>query len=183
MRQRDVRVIPVSNAAKALELIALTVEIRHRKLAADLSQFHIGNRGGITDARLFASLEFRGKTMRIPTGHIRSLESRHIAMTHNDILKRFIQSRTEMNITVGIRRAVMQNEHGLTLVLLHQLLVDSILLPLLQHRGLALRESCLHRKFCFREIQRLFVILGHVIYSPKRKIVFYQNSSKFDTPD
>ena len=153
--------VPVADAAQTLELIALAVKIGHGKFTADLPQLHIRNRGGIADARLGARLEFRGQAVRIPARHIGGLPAGHVAVTHNDILQRLVERRAQMNVTVCIRRTIVQNEQGLSLVLLHQRFINSVFFPLFQHDRLALGQTGLHGKFRFGKIQRLFVILSH----------------------
>ena len=59
----------------------------------------------------------------------------------------------------------MQNEKRLALVLLHQFMVEVVLLPVFQKTRLALRQTGTHREFGFGQIDRIVVILLHCAYS------------------
>ena len=55
----------------------------------------------------------------------------------------------------------MQNKLFMTLVLLHEELIDLIFFPGFEARRLILSKRCTHRKTCFGEIHRVFVFVCH----------------------
>ncbi len=53
---------------------------------------------------------FDWKPVTIPARHINGIITRHLFGADDDILQDFIQRGADMNIPVGIRRPIMQNE-------------------------------------------------------------------------
>ena len=65
-------------------------------------------------------------------------------------LRRLVQCVAHVDVAVRERRAVVQDERGLALVLFEHQAVDVDLVPVLQHRRLALRQAGAHREIGFR---------------------------------
>ena len=84
--QSDIGIVPFAYSAKPLKLVALTVYIGKRKIAADVAELGIGNGGIGGNSRLCACLKLGGKSVGIPAGHIRCLKSRHIFIADDKIL-------------------------------------------------------------------------------------------------
>ena len=63
-----------------------------------------------------------------------------------------------VELAIGIGRAVMKNEGRPTLTLFTHLPIQVHFSPGFESLGLALRQIGLHRKICLRQIQRGFVI-------------------------
>ena len=70
-----------------------------------------------------------------------------------------------VDVAVGEGRAVVQGEAGLSLVLLQHFLVKMLLLPALEHFGLALGQAGAHRKIGFRQVQSGVIVLCHRVFS------------------
>ena len=66
-----------------------------------------------------------------------------------------------MDIAVGKGRPIMQDKQFSTLSRFLNLPVQVRLLPSPEHLRLARGKIRLHRKFCPRQIQRVFVVLAH----------------------
>ena len=79
-----------------------------------------------------------------------------------------------VQVAVGIRGAVVQNEDRLALVFFHQLVIQFILLPMLQKTRLALGQAGTHRKISFWQIDRIVIILLHcAVFSPFEVALLY----------
>ena len=77
-----------------------------KALAAEFQRRHIGP----VLSRIFQHRILNRQPVGIPAGHIIDLISCHMAVTDDNILQRLIQSVTDMNLPVCIRRPVMKNE-------------------------------------------------------------------------
>ena len=77
-----------------------------KALAAEFQRRHIGP----VLSRIFQHRILNRQSVGIPAGYIIDLIPCHMAVTDNDILQCLIQSMTDMNFTVCIRRPVMKNE-------------------------------------------------------------------------
>jgi hypothetical protein len=64
----------------------------------------------------------------------------------------------DVYITVGVRRPVMQYEFGTTLANFANFLVEVLLLPCLDHGGLALGEVATHGKRRIGQVERLLIV-------------------------
>ncbi len=115
-----------------------------------------------------------GHTVVVPAGNVGCVEAAHGLHTNNEVLQRLVERMAHMQVTVGERRAIVQREAGLTLVLLQQLVVDVHLLPAFQHTGFAVGQTGTHGKVCLGKIERFVVILTHFdVYLLK---VYYSSS-------
>ena len=65
---------------------------------------------------------------------------------------------THMKVAVGERRAIVQVEEGLALVLFQKLVIKILLFPTLEHLRLPLGQARPHGKVGFRQINGLVVI-------------------------
>ena len=95
--------------------------------------------------------------MVIPAGDIGGVIAPHGVHTSDEVLQGLVQGVTHVQRAVGERRAVMEGEQGLALVLLQQLVIEVDLLPVLQHIRLALGKASPHGKAALGHVQRLFV--------------------------
>ena len=98
-----------------------------------------------------------GHAVVIPAGNIGGVVAPHGVHTGDEVLDGLVQGVAHMQRAVGERRAVMEGEQGLALVLLQQLVIEVDLLPVLQHIRLALGKASPHGKAALWHVQRLFV--------------------------
>ena len=117
----QIRVVKIAQNTQTLELGALVVHIVKSKILAVLTQFQ--RRNIRCNADLLQSLELNGQSVGIPARDIGGLITGHILGADDHILEHLVQSGTQMDITVGVRRAVMQNISGLALIAVYHLLV------------------------------------------------------------
>ena len=78
--------IPLSDCAEALELLALVVNITGNKLLAELSELYYRDIGRAADTGFLSGFKLCGQSVGIPTGNKRSLEACHIFVTNNKVL-------------------------------------------------------------------------------------------------
>ena len=69
------------------------------------------------------------QTMCIPTRDVTSIVTSHSLVFHNDILQRFVEGMTDMQFTVRIWRAIMQNERFCVFTQLQTFLINLVIFP------------------------------------------------------
>ena len=114
--QGQVGMLPVAQDAQTLELIPLTVHICQRKLAADLPERQRLERGQVP-SRLGPGLELDRQAVGVEARHIRRLIAGHIAVPQDKVLEDLVHRGTDVDIAVGIGRAVVQHIQRFALVL------------------------------------------------------------------
>ena len=97
--------------------------------------------------------------MTVPTGDIGRVVASQSLCLDNNILQYFIHSMTDMDVTICVWGAVMQDK-GLVTFRLHvtDLLIPIIRYPRRHHVRLTFRQVSTHRELSFRKIQRMFII-------------------------
>ena len=165
--QGQIRMLEIADNAQTLELVAHDIDVLGSKLFADLAQFQLGNvLLLITDGG--QSLQLDWQAVGIKAGHIGSLETLHVLIADNDILDDLVQGSTHVDITVCVRRAVVQDELRLALVVLHELVVQVVVVPILEHDRFLLGQAGAHLKQGLGQIQSTVVlrlILSHWFYT------------------
>ena len=153
-----VGILPIADNTKALETLALNVNILVGVCfagAAEIRNAHLL----VVELLLFDNSAFNGHAMVIPAGDIGGVVAAHGVGTHDKVLDRLIQCVTHVDITVGEGRAVVEREAGLTLVLLEHFVIYIQLFPVLEHVRLALGKPGTHGKIGFRQINGCVEIL------------------------
>ena len=82
-------------------------------------------------AILLLNLPFNGQAMAIPTGDIRRIFAKQSLRANNHIFQDMVQRMADMHVTIGIRRAVMQDELLPPTTAIAQVHVEILLLPAL----------------------------------------------------
>ena len=158
LAERDVRIFPVAKHAEALELRALDVEILERIRLARLA-----NRGGVGAgvaglAHLLRDLEFDGQTVAIPARDVGRVFAADRLMLDDDVLEDLVQRGADMDVAIGERRAVVQDEFLLAGAGFLNLAVEIGGLPFLQALRFARHQIGFHGKVGARQIERVFVV-------------------------
>ena len=145
---REVRVVPVAEAAEALELFALLADVGHRVLFAELADVDLRERGLVflLVAKLFLDAKLDRQAVAVPARDEVALKARHVLVLDDDVFQNFVERVAEVDVAVGVRRAVVENELGFSLALRNHPLVNLVAFPLLDANRLALRQACFHRK-------------------------------------
>ena len=112
-----VGMIPVADDAEPLEFLALHVEPVPGIGAAFPAERH--HRGGIPEIRLrlalgavvlFLDLPFDRQAVAVPARHVVGIEAEHLLALGHHVLEDLVQRMPDMDVAVGVGRAVMQHE-------------------------------------------------------------------------
>ena len=113
------------------------------------------------------------QAVAVPAGDVRGIESGQRFRANDDVLENLVDGVTDMDVAVGVGRAVVEYETRSAFRLLANLLVKLFLLPFLDPLRLAFGEVAAHREGRIGQVQGVLVI-GHGDHSV-RKIVFCGN--------
>ena len=84
--------------------------------------------------------------MTIPTRYIGRIKARQGLTLDDDILQNFIDRMPDMDVSIGIGRAVVKYKLGPPFADFADLLIEFLFLPILKHDRLTLGEIATHRK-------------------------------------
>ena len=152
-----VGVLPVAHHAHALEAVALDIDVVVGKLMAGTAELRDAH-GLVVQLVLLDDGGLDGHTVVVPAGDIGRVVAAHRVGTGDEVLQGLVERVTHVQSAVGERRAVVQSEAGLALVLLEHHVVEVHFLPVLEHLRLALGKTRAHREAGLGHIQRAFVI-------------------------
>jgi len=158
--QRLVRVVPVADHAQALEVGALQVDLLLGVLAALLPEL-FGVELGADLAPLLLHRDLDRQAMAVPARHVGRVEAVQVARLDDDVLEDLVDRVAEVDLAVGVRRAVVQHEQRAALGVFAKLRVDALLFPTRQDARFALGQVAAHREFGCRQVEGGFVVLGH----------------------
>ena len=159
--ERQVGVVPVAEHAQATETGLLQLDVLDSELVAELADLSRGGLVELLGAELLLDLVLDRLTVAVPTGDIGDFAALHHPVTVDHVLGDLIHSVADVDRAVRVRRAVVQHELLMTLVLLQNLLVDLVVLPVLESLGLGLGKTGTHGKSGFGQIHRLLVLVCH----------------------
>ena len=159
--KRQVGVVPVAEHAQTAETGLLQLDVLDRELVAELADLSRGGLVELLGAELLLDLMLDRLTMAVPTGDIRDLIALHHPVAVDHVLGDLVHGVADVDRAVGVRRAVVQHEFLVTLVLLQNLLVDLVVLPVLESLRLGLGKTGTHGKTGLGQIHRLLVLVCH----------------------
>ena len=140
--------LPVPEHAKPLKFGRLHGQPMRCKIAAFLPEFSC--RHGVFVFPFFTILlfdfPFDGQAMAIPAGHIIGVFAKHRLRAVDNILQNLVQRMADMQLSIGIRWAIMQHKFWRVLARLAQLFIEINLLPALQNLWFLFRQSSPHGK-------------------------------------
>ena len=120
----------------------------------------LGLRDFFFPAEILLDLKLDGKPVAVPARHVWRPHAGHGLELHDEILENLVQRMSDVDIPVGIRRAVVENEGGTFLPSRLQLLVKTDLHPASENLGLPLGQIRPHREVGLRKVQRVLVVNG-----------------------
>ena len=107
---------------------------------------------------LFVHLVFDGEAVAIPAGPVRAIEAGHLPALDDDVFEDLVEGVPQMDVAVGVRRAVVEDEPGASPALAAELGVEAGFGPALQHQRLPPGQVGLHGKIALGQVQGLFII-------------------------
>jgi hypothetical protein len=126
------------------------------RVGAGLGQ-HFGGRQVF--AVQFFDLDLDRHAVAVPARHIGRVEAGDGARLDDHVLEDLVDGVAQVDVAVGIRRAVVQHEHRAALGGLAHALVDFLVLPLLDPARLALGQVAAHRERGVGHVDRVFAFL------------------------
>ncbi len=160
--QRLVRVVPIADHAQALEVAALQVDLLARVLAALLPEFdRVQLHADLAELLLDGDLD--RQAVAIPARDVRCVEARQVLGLDDDVLEDLVDRMAQVDLAIGVRRAVMQHEGRAAGGMRAQLGVQALVLPARQDPRLALGQVAAHREFRRRQLEGGFVVLAHAV--------------------
>ena len=147
-RHGRVRPVPVAEHAEPAELAALDVDPAGGELTALLAELNDGHlvlvlAGG---AVALLDLPLDGKAVAVPAGDVVGVLPQHLLGAVDDVLEDLVEPGADVDVAVGVRRAVVKNELLPACGGLAQPSEQVHGLPARQHLRLALWQPGLHRK-------------------------------------
>jgi hypothetical protein len=156
---------PVTLDAEPFEFLTLHVEPVFGVSPAFLPE---GNhRGRIRKIRLclvlravvlFFDFPFDREAVAVPPGNVVRIVAEHLLAARDDILQDLVERVPNVDIAIGIGRAVMQDEFVTALRDTAQLPVEIALFPACEDFRLALRQARAHGVFGLRQKQRFGIV-------------------------
>ncbi len=156
---------PVADHAEALELLALHLDPMLGELPALFAESHQSRRVGKVRLRLalgavvlLLDLPFDRQAVAVPARHVIGIEAEHLLAPRHHVLEDLVERMPDMDVAVGVRRAVVKDEARPALASSAQPPVKANAIPALKDRRLLLRQPGAHRKVGLRQKQRFRVI-------------------------
>ena len=116
--ERQIRVVPVAEHAQAPEAGLLQLDVLDGELVAQLADLSRGGLVELLGAELLLDLVLNRLTVAVPTGDIRNLIALHHPVAVDHVLGDLVHGMADVDRAVGVRRAVVQHELLMPLVLL-----------------------------------------------------------------
>ena len=132
----QVRALPITHNTQPLKFAALIGDLFAGVAATLGAEFTFRNLVAGFANHAF-NLVFNRQAMTIPARHIRRVKACQLPTFDDHVLEYFIDDMTNVDITVGVRRTIVQDEFGPPAGLLTNVLIKPLLVPAGQHLRLA----------------------------------------------
>ena len=152
---REIGVVPAAEDADALELGALEVDVLLCVLAAgaaDRDGVHLE----LFAAELLIDFDLDGEAVAVPAGDVGGVEAGHGFGLDDEVFDAFVQGVAEVNGSVGVGRAVVEDVFRGSGAGGADLVVQVLLLPRGEALGLVVRQVGLHREGRLGQVERGF---------------------------
>ena len=116
--ERQIRVVPIAEHAQATEAGLLQLDVLDSELIAKLADLSRGGLVELLGAELLLDLVLDRLTVAVPTGDIGNLIALHHPVAVDHVLGDLVHGMADVDRAVGVRRAVVQHELLMPLVLL-----------------------------------------------------------------
>ena len=158
---RQIGLFPFAGHAQPLEFLALDVDPAFGKTAAFLTEgdgVHVVLVQALRPV-LFLDLPFDRQAVAIPARHIAAVLAHHLLRTDDEILEDLVERMADVQMPVGIGRAVMQDKRR-SAGFLPQAVIDADLFPAGKPVGLAAWQVGAHGKIGLGQKDGVAVIDG-----------------------
>ncbi len=156
----EIGIVPVALDAEPFELGALHCDPFGGIFAAFGAELGRGD-GILVElflAILLLDLPLDRQAVAIPAGDIGCVLAEQALGARDEVLQHLVERVAHMDVAIGIRRAVMEDEPLTAFARRAQLAVQIVGLPFGEDRRLLLRQAGFHRKVGFRQEDGVFVI-------------------------
>ena len=159
--------VPLAGDAETLEFLALHAQPAFRKSAALLTEFHRGHFVLVATLRpiLLLNLPFDRQAVAVPARNVIGVLAAHALRANDDVLQDLVERVADVDVAIGVGRAVMQHEFRFSRARLAHLPSQVGLPPMRQQFRLLLRQAGAHGEIGFRQIKRGGIVgagfLGH----------------------
>ncbi len=159
---RGVGVVPVALDAEPLELAALHVQPVFREGAAFGAELVDRNHVLVLalGAVVLLDLPLDRQAMAVPAGHVVGVVAEHLLRARHHVLEDLVERGADMDVAVGVGRAIMQDELGPAVRGVAQALIQVEPLPARKELRLLLGQAGAHREVGLRQKQRRAVVAG-----------------------
>ncbi len=160
-RHRQVGVLPLPEDAEPLELLTLDA---HELLGIGATGLAEGQRRHLALLRpeVAVHLQLDRQPVAVPAGPVRGVLPGGRPAAHDHVLQDLVEYGAQVDVPVGIRRPVVEDEARLSPPGGPDLAVEVVRLPLLQPAWLRLGEVGLHGEVRLGQVQRRSQVgLGH----------------------
>jgi hypothetical protein len=117
---------------------------------ADFGRLHLG----FLSPQFLIHFDLDRQAVTVPARHKRRVEARHAFRLDHKVLQNLVESRAEMDVSVGVRWTIVQCIDRGILAQVAQAIVEFSFFPALEDRRLRLGQVRLHRKAGFGKIDR-----------------------------
>ena len=169
---RRIGLFEIALDAQPLELLGLHLDPVRREVAAFLAELvdrHLVLVLAL-GAILLLDLPLDRQAVAVPAGHVVGVEAAHLERAVDDVLQDLVERMPDMDVAVGIGRAVMQHIARPACRTFAQPPVELHVLPALDEQRLLLGQAGAHREIRARQVQRLRIVeffggVGHCLAS------------------
>jgi len=153
----EIGALPIPQHPQTLEFSPLNGDEFFGIVPAAASNLHLGQ-PELLGLQLFIHLVFDGEAVAIPAGPVRAIEAGHLAALDDDVLEDLVEGVPQVQVAVGVGRAVVEDEPGASAALAAEPGVEVRFGPALQQCRLPPGQVGLHGEIAAGQIQGLFII-------------------------
>ena len=162
---RQIGMIPVADHAEPLELLALhrnpmlgdgaafAAEGDHRLGVAE-----VGLHLALAAVVLLLDLPLDRQAVAVPAGHVVGVLARHLLRADDQVLEDLVERVADVDVAVGVGRAVVQHEFRPAGPGAAQLAVEAVARPAGENFRLFLRQAGPHREIGLGQIERVGIV-------------------------
>ena len=179
---RRVVVVPVAVDAETLELLALHADPMVGEDAAFLAELRDRHLVLVLllGTVLLLDLPFDGQAMAVPAGHVVRVLAQHLLGAAHQVLQDLVERVADVEVAVGVGRAVVQDEPGPALALGTEPIPQLHVGPALQQLRLLLGQAAAHGEVSLGQENAGFIVSCHEKLGAKGAMGGGRNGSQTD---